>query len=285
MNSEFEENEYRGPLFNQLEKGSNLIWEPGQVFEKQIGIDRASHCLNSYLWNLHGYCWPLAGVILRYRIPLSQKLLPDFSLNLFVQAKRSIYSSRSNRNLKPYINGRYWYFEVTSHQQKVLEDLNTILNGNALVIYSAPVFHKQQELYINTVGGTIVENSTFPSVSSLKGHKKWYFDTPGIIGIANPSFDYIEESGGLIMKMKNMREIKGDFISNDMIENVQKISKGIRTIIESNNNTFEATQFAYQREIIEMYLNEFDITNIHGIRDIMEIEAFCYLWKLQWKVF
>lgn len=41
--AEFEEGEYRGPLFNQLET-SHLVWEPGQVFEKHIGVDKAVWC-------------------------------------------------------------------------------------------------------------------------------------------------------------------------------------------------------------------------------------------------
>ena len=59
MTCEFEEGEYRAPLFYQLEKDSSgLLWEPGQVFEKKIGIDRASDCINEYLWNLHGHDKP-----------------------------------------------------------------------------------------------------------------------------------------------------------------------------------------------------------------------------------
>ena len=65
--NEFEESEFRGPLFNQLERGSNLLWEPGQVFEKKIGIDRASFCLNEYLWKLHGHNSNLGGCNLRNR--------------------------------------------------------------------------------------------------------------------------------------------------------------------------------------------------------------------------
>jgi len=92
--TEFEEGEFRGPLFNQLEKGSNLLWEPGQVFEKIVGIDRASLCINDYLWNLHGFSSPLGGLSLHRRkfryiwnTSKPKKILPDFNLNLFIQAK------------------------------------------------------------------------------------------------------------------------------------------------------------------------------------------------------
>jgi hypothetical protein len=61
------------------------------------------------------------------------------------------------------------------------------LGTDALVIYAAPVFHKQQDLYNHTSGQTIVANSTFQKVSLLRGHKKWYFDRGGIKGVANLS--------------------------------------------------------------------------------------------------
>lgn len=36
LSADFEESEFRGPLFNQLLRGNNLLWEPGQVFEEHI---------------------------------------------------------------------------------------------------------------------------------------------------------------------------------------------------------------------------------------------------------
>lgn len=38
--AEFEEKEYEGPLYNQLERGNRLLWPPGQVLEGYLGFDR-----------------------------------------------------------------------------------------------------------------------------------------------------------------------------------------------------------------------------------------------------
>jgi hypothetical protein len=93
--ADFEESEYRGPLYNQLERGNHLVWEPGQVFEKHIGIDRAAYVTDPYFWGLHGLIAPMNGVILLdydwhyiWKNRLKNKILPDFKLNLFLQAKR-----------------------------------------------------------------------------------------------------------------------------------------------------------------------------------------------------
>ncbi len=289
--SEFEESEFRGPLFNQLEKGSHLLWEPGQVFEKTIGIDRASFCLHEYLWTLHGYSSMLGGSILRDR-PFHyiwsgskpSKILPDFKLNLFIQAKRSTYSSQSNNNLKPNIKGHYWFFEITPHQQLALEQLENELSDDALVIYAAPVFHKQQELYNHTSNQTIIGNSTFPKASMLKGHSKWYYDRAGITGIANPDFEFFREEN-LINQIQAKRREVGDFKGDNSINNLKKLSKAINSVVESRSNDFQATRFAYYSDLIDNYINTFDLQNAKGLKDFMQIETFAHLWKLNWMTF
>lgn len=289
--SEFEESEFRGPLFNQLEKGSHLLWEPGQVFEKTIGIDRASFCLQDYLWRLHGHSSNLGGSILRGR-PFHyiwsgskpSKILPDFKLNLFIQAKRSTYSSQSNNNLKPNINGQYWFFEITPHQQLALEQLEDELSGDSLVIYAAPVFHKQQELYNHTSNQTMVDNSTFPKASMLKGHSKWYYDKAGIIGVANPDFEFFNEEN-LINQIEVKRKEAGDFKDDNSINNLQKLSKAINSVVENRSNDFQASRFAYYSDLIDNQINAFDLQDTKGLKNFMQIETFTHLWKLNWMTF
>src|SRR5437588_1475406 len=40
--------------------------------------------------------------------------------------------------------------------------------------------------------GSIVQNSTFPDVLSLKDHKAWYYSEPGTVGLVNPDFERLE---------------------------------------------------------------------------------------------
>ena len=95
--AEFEEGEYRAPLFNQL-ASTSLVWEPGQVFEKHIGIDYATWCADQYVLSLHGHSTAPRGVSLPYydwdyiwSVRNKLKKLPSFRLNLFIQAKRPMY--------------------------------------------------------------------------------------------------------------------------------------------------------------------------------------------------
>jgi hypothetical protein len=291
MKSEFEEGEYRGPLFNQLEKGSHLLWEPGQVFEKSIGIDRASHCLSNYLWNLYGYNMPLSGIALRGRpfryiwgSATPGKILPDFSLNLFIQAKRPDYSSQAKHTLNPHIIGPYWHFEITPHQQIALELLEIELGNDALVVYASPAFHLQQNLYNHTCNQTIIENSTFPKASTLTGHTKWYYDRSGTTGVANPDFEFFEGES-LLENIEKLKQKKGDVFEKNSTENLEILATKILKVVEMQSNDFRATQFAFQNDLIQDFIKRWDISESKSLRAIMQIHTFNYLWKLQWMTF
>jgi hypothetical protein len=291
MDSEFEEGEFRAPFFNQLEKGSHLLWEPGQVFEKKIGIDRASQCISDYLWNLHGYSSPLNGAILRGRRfhyiwsnIKPNKQLPDFSLNLFIQAKRPKYSSQSNKDLNPNITSDYWYFDITPHQQTALENLDKELKSDALVIYASPVFHRQQDLYNRTVDQSIVENTSFPKASQLMGHSRWYYNKPGMTGIANPDFEFLE-GNSLLSVIELLRTQKGEFSGNIHFENLLSLASSIRRVVESSSQDFRSSRFASLREEIDFFIEFWDLSENKTLKAYLEIETFNYLWKLQWLTF
>lgn len=292
MNCEFEESEYRGILFNQIEKNTHLVWEPGQIFEKIIGIDRASYCLDNYLWNLYGYSAPLPGIIPRLNkfkyiwVKKSpKKLLPDFSLNLFIQAKRPIYSKRSSKNLsKVGVTGSYWHFELTAHQQIALEKLSDSIGSKALVIYACPVFHLRQDLYDHTVNQTVVKNSTFPIAKKLKGHTKWYFNKPGTTGVVNPKYQAIE-GPEITSVIEQMRQQEGEFISDNSINNLALLANGISSTVSSQTNRFESTVFASWMNQIDDYLEAYGSKEIPGLREIMTITTYCHIQKLEWLTF
>jgi hypothetical protein len=186
IDAQFEETEYRGPLFNQLQS-SSLLWEPGQVFEKHIGIDQALWCTRTALFALHDIVGVPPGVVLsRYRWNYiwrhrrRKKPLPSFRLNLFVQAKRPKYGRFAPKALKAKgLKSPFWLFPLTPHQQVALEKLQINLGNRALVCYACPAFHKQSTLYKWTVEPRMIENSTFPDVQVLSGHTHGTFRCPG----------------------------------------------------------------------------------------------------------
>jgi len=189
---EFEEGEYRAPLFNQLHT-SNLLWEPGQVFEKHIGIDHAMWTINAHIHSLYGHRSPLNGAYLaRYNWDYiwatrkRKKKLPSFKLNLFIQAKRPHYGRYAPKDMKLLgLKSPFWRFEITPHQQVALERLSAQLKNKAIVCYACPTFHTDALLHKWTVEPKIVEKSTFPDVLELQGHTAWNYSEAGTFGVAN----------------------------------------------------------------------------------------------------
>lgn len=202
ITAEFEEKSYEAPLYNQLERGQNKLFVPGQVLENTIGFDAGLFVARQAVWETLGYRSPLSGAALGYydwpyawRLPRLGVSLPRFRLNLFLQAKRPFFYTRRPRSLKkiPSMTAPLWSFPVARHQQRRLEVLADALQGKAHVSYAAAVFHTYGDLFTHTKCRTIVQNSTFPSVGKLKGHDAWYYQTPGAHGAANPNPESIEE--------------------------------------------------------------------------------------------
>lgn len=207
--AEFEEKEFEAPLYNQLEQGTDLVWSPGQVFEGHIGIDRALFSQSPLFWKLAGRLGPARGAFLHrydwdfiWRRRRSRRRLPNFRLNLFLQAKRPWYYQRTPRNLSGRsLRAPLWRIDFVSHQQAALERVARSLGDRALVCYAAPAFHRLSQLYAHTRQGSIIENSSFPEAASMSGHTAWWYNQPGAVGLANPEFKSFE-GPGLLTRLK-----------------------------------------------------------------------------------
>jgi hypothetical protein len=197
--ADFEETEFRGPLFNQLLRGNNLLWEPGQVFEEHVGIDYAALVEDEFFWKYRRGPYragvSLADIGLGYiwKKKKKGKLLPPFALNVFIQAKRSNRKSPVPKKAKDKgLASPCCFFQTDNEQQAALHRLSSSLQGKGLVCYAAPAFLSQGELYHHTEKRSIVQNTTFPAAGKLQGHSRWYYDRAGTFGVANPQFERID---------------------------------------------------------------------------------------------
>lgn len=197
--AEFEEKEYEGPLYNQLASGSRYLWQPGQVLEEYLGFDAGLFLSEPYVWHLRGFRRPLRGFLVnRFAWPflpieIRRNRLPRFRLNCFIQAKRPDVGSRLTKRLSALGPKRpYFKFPTETDQHNALEAGAKKLKSRALFTYAAAAFHKSQELFLHMTLGTVVENSTFPDVLSLSGHKAWYYNEPGSVGIVNQDFELLK---------------------------------------------------------------------------------------------
>jgi hypothetical protein len=289
---EFEETEFRGPLFNQLQT-SNLLWEPGQVFEKHIGIDHALFTTHAYLHSLHGHHTPLDGVVLsRYNWDYiwinrkSKKKLPSFRLNVFIQAKRPKYGRYAPKALRDKgLKSPYWRFEITPHQQVALEKLQMKLKGRAIVCYACPAFHKESLLYKWTVEPRIVENSTFPDVATLTGHTAWNFSEPGTRGVAN--IDPTPSDGPSFFERLGLLVEQGERTSGSVSEELQFLASSVYAVMESvaDESTYQQARFFEGVRMIESIAEEFSSAEEKvAVVAYGTVLHFCYLNRLNWLV-
>ena len=176
--AEFEEKDFEAPLYNQLTDGKRDIWTPGQCFEAHMGIDFSANVDSPQFWNKFGKYKPKGAILSDYKMGSfikkvkKNKALPNFRMNLFIQAKRPYIHSGSRGLI---YNVKHYSFSIKREQQKILERLNHKLNHKALLVYAAPAFGTYEELYKYTHDGTMISNTSFPKVSNLSGHSKWYY--------------------------------------------------------------------------------------------------------------
>lgn len=295
--ADFEESEYRGPLYNQLERGNHLVWEPGQVFEKHIGIDRAAYVTDPYFWGLHGLAAPMSGVVLVdydwhyiWKKRLKNKILPDFKLNLFLQAKRPHAGTRPRGKVKKAgIVGDYWKFEITPHQQVALEQMEKTLNGKSIVCYAAPAFHTQAALYEHTKNQSIVPSSSFPPASALTRHGAWYYDNGGLSGVANPDFvrmefEPLQTRIVSLMERTQSRGVNAGESLRDLADSL------IRSTSEVQEPSSTDTWFQLLLNRVDDHVSSMtelgfgDDEYIQALKYYMQVRAFCNAYRLDWLV-
>ena len=290
---EFEEAEYRGPLFNQLQT-TNLLWEPGQVFEQHIGIDHALFTTHAYLHSLHGYRTPLSGVVLSHYNwdyiwgkRLSRKRMPSFRLNVFIRAKRPQYGRYAPKALREQgLTSPYWRFEITPHQQVALERLQANLKKRAIVCYACPAFHKESLLHKWTVEPRLVENSTFPDAAVLAGHSAWNYSEPGTRGIANVDPTY-SDGPSFLEKVKFLIEQDED-TQTSAAEDLQFLSNAVLGVMKSDiqEATYQKALFFDGLRILEQIVNDdySNSKNRYTVLDYGIVLHFCYIYRLNWLI-
>lgn len=287
--SDFEESEYRGPLFNQLLRGNNLLWEPGQVFEQYIGIDYAALVDHELFWRIRGH-HPRVGVVLGampfgyiWKKRKKDKILPPFKLNVFIQAKRSNCAPITPKKARDKgLSSNCWFFNVESHQQEALHRFSTQIGGQGIVCYAAPAFDKQLELYKNIENRTMVQSSTFPAAGKLNGHGRWYYDRAGRFGVANPDFERVEIAP-IEEQISRLIELSIDIPEGSVSENLRTLVQAIDRSIEASSEVGSRdTFFSYLAQVLEDeavdLLDEADET----LRSYLRVRAFCIAYGLEW---
>lgn len=291
--SEFEEREYEGPLYVQLQYASTNVWSPGQVLEAHVGFDHSLFTSRQHFWDLQGFAAPPCGVLLGahppkqwWHKPRFDRPLPDFALNLFIQAKRPVVGLRASKALKALgLKSPYWKFVISEQQQLVLGSLAVSTAGSALVCYACPAFDSLTKLYAHTKTNSIVQNSTFPPASCLTAHKAWYYNAPGCSGVANPTPERIEDLPLLerinqFTAQRPERQEQASFGAN-----LKRLAVAIYESLAAEtvgNSGRTAVYFEALREIDQYMEFERPPQYAEALRNYLAVAVFVSLFQLQW---
>lgn len=289
--AQFEEREYEGPLYRQLERLDARLWSPGQVLENRVGIDRASFVPESLLFSIHGFDMAPTGVYLnrvstwaRRMLGVPEKrALPNFALNLFLQAKRPFYGKTPPKDVRACgVTGSFWRITLEQEQQETLEAIDSRLAGRALVTYAAPTFHKEKELWKHTVKQTLVENSTFPGVRHLRGHGAWYYNAPGVDGVARSEPERIEglnlsERISAMLENSQLREAARSPWEATLVRLAAKVSDAVLEL--DSEATFRRARFASAAQAIDSATDGLDAPWLNAYSRIM---SFCIIYEMSW---
>lgn len=286
--AEFEEKEYEGPLYNQLEAGCPHLWSPGQVFEHHIGIDRAMMINNARFWRLLARSIPRGAVLSRYPwdlFPQSHRTrpLPSFRLNLFIQAKRPKSFKQPPRHIRNAgLTGRGWCFDVDAHQQSALEVVATQLGSKAAVVYASPAFHSLLHLYRHTNRSSIIDHSTFPDVARLRGHTRWFYNRAGGDGVANPDAEPTE-GPSIFERIEKLRGQGTASEDGNPGRELYALSKSIVTALREGEleDNPRAALFFQELGNIEREIRQYEQIG-DAIRPFMEVSAFAESFNVEW---
>lgn len=285
--AEFEEKEYESHLYHQLGSQHSKLWAPGQVLEKHIGFDQGIYTVQKWLFKHHGHLSHAKGAVMsRYtwpgRWPQGPNLLPNFKLNLFIQAKRPEYFKKLPTKLQGQeLEGEFWRFKTLDHQQKALELVSKTLKNRALITYASPVYHTKKDLFKHIRNGTVVKHSTFPTPIMLKNHSAWNYNEPGSKGIANEVPEFKSEIS-LEERIANL--ISQNSEQDESATSLRTLSQSIRSAIADTDVEPNSSFSRYFSLMDEMNFDLKAYPNMNEVNGYLGTLIFCEAFDLDWFV-
>lgn len=278
MKAEFEEKVYESWFNSELAKIYPIYFPPGQVCENSLGFDAAFSINTSVFRN-----YSLAKVYWDLRLLFRNiNELPGIKVNCFFQYKRPDYVTNANGGEWNAWEKPYYRYEVSLHQQQILENLNRRLNNKALILYAAPVTIKIRELFDFHLNSRIIQNSNFTEVNKLTNH---HVNTYIANGSFNKAFSEPEE-----FKSINFYEYfysKSDFEQTNFIENTIYIANTIKDIMfedEIFGFIFQDIINKHEQYIESIFLSDriYSYEHIQLIKSLHIMQQFKLLTGIQW---
>ncbi|HNB25604.1 MAG TPA: hypothetical protein PLR41_01480 [Alphaproteobacteria bacterium] len=247
MRAEFKEKTYEKYFGHELARLTNVTFSPDQVDEGILGFDEAFLLPEYWLWRLAPYVrrgrrhrfFGVPPVEFDRIFGELSSHLPPFRFNLFVQYKRPEYiRSRSSTEWENW-RKPYYRYDVTPHQQAILEKIETQSHNRAATVYASPAFWTSNDLFRHAQAQAVTSNSNIVSVGRLNGHGRYTYAQAGFQGKAHSEATDIE-SQAISTIVANGLENRGSPLG----QNLKEIAKLILTTVQSADTFLSVFQDA-----------------------------------------
>ncbi|MDK4564736.1 hypothetical protein QG053_06715 [Kingella kingae] len=285
MKPEFEEKVYESWFNAELSKIYPIFFSPGQVCENELGFDAAFYIQHP---TFHGLpisrsSWNLVTLF------APKNNLPNIKVNCFFQYKRPHeITTKTGKEWNSW-NESYFRYEIDKHQQQLLEKLNNLLNGQALILYASPKTIKMEELYKLYSDAKLVEESHFTEAIKLINH---HVNTYTRTSRQHKAFSESE----LIENLDFQQYLDLFFLnkaerneSNNFSDNAIKVAKIIQNIMsesEKYKNIFPEIIKKIELKKIDRDRREFEFSdnsyNYELLRSLYTMNQFKLLTGIQW---
>lgn len=213
-----------------------------------------------------------------------KRMLPNFSMNLFIQAKRPyIHSGTFSGAI---FDTKHYSFEINQRQQKILERLDKKLHHRALLVYATPVFGTYKELYKYTYEEKMIENTSFPKIHTLSGHSHWYYcNAQSGIAHSEPEEEHIFSIYELIERFK-LEYAKKENENYD--RNITELSEAVLYVLNEFKEDVQVqycfSQLQNMQRIYEYRQYRIEDINYRTVTSFLTVSVFCDIFNLDWFV-
>ena len=286
MKCEFEEKTYEQYHNIELLGKSKIFFPPGQIRENILGFDSALFSKNRKFWKLWGvlkwWFWPPVprGVYLDIfwddlKEIIDKEIRLEFKFNICVQYKRSEYMKSNRAKEFTYWRCPYYRYDIDVHQQQILSQIERRVNDQAIVVYAAPAFHTNKELFDYFGAGKLVENSNYVKPSILDNHQRWTYVNSGTVGWA-----FSEPEGKESIKLMNyINIVKENTRKSEIESNSQFISKTSSILVGSIRDT------EYLSKVFDRLMEQIILPEHSFGKKVIMIYVCLYLAKLRWGIY
>lgn len=193
MKTEFKEKTYEKYFSQEIARLTNISYSPDQCDENFLGFDDSFLLPLDHLLFIAPYVrrsrhLRRTGIVLRDLDYLTEEIIgrmPPFRFNLFVQYKRPEYLRSRGAREWSHWRAAYYRFDITPHQQLLLERLDAASHDRAATVYASPAFWSASDLWQFVEAEQILDNSNVSSAGCLTGHGCYTYVEPGHRGIGH----------------------------------------------------------------------------------------------------